>query len=64
MLLFDVVAARRKERSLTLDPKRADRLDREIEFLSQQLTENHAIVASCDMSPGLGYIGFYAYEGP
>lgn len=63
-LLERVIAQRHVEKQQAQDPAQRERLDREIAHLTTQLADNTAIWQSDDPSPGRGYVGFDAYNGP
>lgn len=56
--LVKTIAGRRQELAVETDPKKKDRLARELAFLEQQIPVLEGIVAANDGSPGRGYIGF------
>ena len=63
-LLERVIAQRHVEKQQTQDADKRARLDREIAHLTTQLADNTVIWQSGDASPGKGYVGFDAYNGP
>jgi hypothetical protein len=63
-LLGRVIEQRSQEKTQLQDPRKRDRAERELEFLTKQLGENVAIWHSEDPAPGKGYVGFDPYQGP
>ncbi len=63
-LLLRVIEERLARKQAAQDPAERGRLEREIAFLSKQVDEQTAIADSGDRSPGKGYIGYTAYDGP
>lgn len=61
-LLVDVIASRRAGLATATESERG-KFEREIAFLEAQLAEQRAIAASNDASPGVGHVGFKAYDG-
>lgn len=63
-LLERVIAQRHVAKQQAQDTETRARLDREIAHLTTQLADNTVIWQSGDASPGKGYVGFDAYNGP
>lgn len=61
-LLERVIAQRTQEKLELNDPRKRDRAERELAFLTKQFDDNVAVWRAEDPSPGKGYVGFEPYQ--